>query len=51
MDKLTTTQSKVAFTRICVEIKADEIPPTCINYTNENGRECTQEVFDEWMLA
>lgn len=49
MDKLTTTQSRVAFARVCVKIKADVVPPTCINYTDEYGNDCTQEVVYEWM--
>lgn len=49
MDKLTTSQSRVAYARICVEINADEAPPASIKFTDENGKECMQEVQYEWM--
>lgn len=47
MNKLTITQSRFAFVRICIEIKADEAPPTSINYTDEYGNDCTQEIIYE----
>lgn len=43
--------ARVVFARICLEIKADEPPPTCINYTDEYENDCIQEVIYEWMLA
>lgn len=51
MDKLTTSQSRVAFARICVKITADEAPPSSIKYIDENGKECLQEVQYEWILS
>lgn len=49
MDKLTTTQSRMTYARICVEIKADMPPPTSIKYIDEDGTDCTQEVHYEWI--
>lgn len=49
MDKLTTTQNRIAFARICVEIKAGEEPPRVIYFIDENGKECMQEVLYEWV--
>lgn len=49
MDKLTSTQSCVAYARICVELSAEESPPNVIKFTDENGEICTQEVLYEWM--
>lgn len=51
MDKLMTSQARVAFVRICVEIKADEIPSKSVNDTDEDGKDCTLEVLYEWMSA
>lgn len=49
MDKLTTAQARVAFARIHVEIPADVSPLTTINYVDEDGVGCTQEMFYEWI--
>lgn len=49
MDKLTTSQSRVTFARICVEIKDDNPLPKTINLTDEEGTEITQEVIYDWL--
>lgn len=49
MDKLTTTQNRVAFARICIEINVGEKPPHVIYFKDEEGKECSQEVIYEWM--
>lgn len=33
----------------CVEIKADELPPNSVNFIDEEGKDCTQEVVYECM--
>lgn len=49
MDMLTTLQSRIAFARICIEIKDGALPPKSIIFTNEYGQECSLEVKYEWM--
>lgn len=51
MDRLTTTQSRLAYARICVEISDEENPPSSISYLDEHGNLSTQEVKYEWMPA
>lgn len=49
MDKLTSTQSRLPFARICVEVTAEANLPSNINYLDENGNICTEVVKYEWM--
>lgn len=48
MDKSTTAQCRVSFDRICVEIKADELPPKSILFIDEYDQKCSSEVIYEW---
>lgn len=48
MDSLITSQSRVAFVWICVEIKARELSlKKSINFIDEYDQECTKEVIYE----
>lgn len=49
MDKLTTSQSRVTFARICVEVKADNPLPETISFIDEESTKHTQEVIYEWL--
>lgn len=49
MDKLTTSQNRVSFARICVEIKAGGDLPKSLTFKDEDGNICTQEVIYEWL--
>lgn len=49
MDKLTSQQSRMVYVRICVEIDAEDLPPPTIEYIDENGIECIQDLLYEWM--
>lgn len=49
MDKPTAAQKRVSFARICVEVNAGAELPKFIQYSDENGLACTQEVIFEWM--
>lgn len=51
MDRLTTSQSRMAFAGIGMEINAGEILPEFINSIDEFEKDCTHEVICEWMLT
>lgn len=49
MDKLTTSQNRVGFAKICVAVKAGEVLLREVHFKDEDMKSCTQEIIYEWM--
>lgn len=49
IDKLTTTQARMVYTRTCMEIKLGDPTPKTIHFTDEYGVECSLEMIYKWM--